>query len=475
MSTLEHFVRNFEIFSAFYSVGYILTYVILGILSYLAIKNYYNSKYYLHKDILIKSNHTLGVTIIAPAFNEECTIVYNVKSLLLQDYPKFEVIIINDGSTDTTLEKLIEEFSLVKVDYFYQEKIKTQPVRGHYKSTNAIYSKLLVIDKENGKSKADASNAGINSSKYSLFICTDVDCILRKDTVAMLTKPFIENTRKVIATGAAIRISNACEFKDGMLFKSHYPSNFFARFQELEYIRSFLFGRMAWGRTNCLLLVSGGLGMFDKATVIEAGGYWHQSLGEDMELITRMRRLMHEKKQDFLIKYIPESLCWTEVPSDSVIFLRQRVRWARGLVQTLYLHRKLILNPKYGRTGLVTLPHYVVFEFMVPIIEVLGLIVLFIDIIFFSVNYEFLFIVTVFVYFFYTTITLISIFLDQLIHKQYASIKELSTLLLMVYLEPLLYHPINVYASIKGYIHFITNKEKKWGAMTRQGFINAKE
>ena len=475
MNTLENIIRKFEIFSAFYSVSYILIYLILALLSYLAIKNYYNSKYYLHKDILIKSNHTLGVSVIAPAYNEVATIVYNVKSLLSQDYPKFEVIIINDGSTDDTLQKLVDEFSLIKVDFFYQEKIKTQPVKSHYKSSNPVFAKLLVIDKENGKSKADASNAGINSAKYSLFICTDVDCILRKDTIAMLTKPFIENTRKVIATGAAIRISNSCEFKDGMLYRSHYPNNFFARFQELEYIRSFLFGRMAWSRTNCLLLVSGGLGMFDKQTVIDAGGYWHQSLGEDMELITRMRKLMHERKEDFLIKYIPESLCWTEVPSDKTVFLRQRVRWARGLVQTLYLHKKIFLNPKYGKTGLVTMPHYFLFEFFVPILEVLGLIVLTLDIIFFSVNYEFLFIVSVFVYFFYTTITLISIYLDQLLYKQYASIRELATLILMVFLEPFLYHPINVYASLKGYIHFLTNKEKKWGTMTRQGFINAKE
>jgi cellulose synthase/poly-beta-1,6-N-acetylglucosamine synthase-like glycosyltransferase len=475
LNTLENIIRKFEIFSAFYSVSYITIYLILGILSYLAIKNYYNSKYYLHKDVLIKSNHTLGVSIIAPAYNEACTIVYNVKSLLLQDYPKFEIIIINDGSTDNTLQKLIDEFNLIKVDFFYQEKIKTRPVKAHYKSTNPIYAKLLIIDKENGKSKADASNAGINSARYSLFICTDVDCILRKDTVAMLAKPFVENTRKVIATGAAIRISNSCEFKDGMLYKSHYPDNFFARFQELEYIRSFLFGRMAWSRTNCLLLVSGGLGMFDKATVIEAGGYWHKSLGEDMELITRMRRLMHEKKEDFLIKYIPESLCWTEVPSDSTIFLRQRVRWARGLIQTLYLHRKMFLNPKYGRTGLVTIPHYFVFEFFVPILELLGLIVLTLDIIFFSVNYEFLLIVSLFVYFFYTTLTLISIYLDQLIHRQYSSIKEIRNLIFMVFLEPFLYHPINVFASLKGYWYFLTNKEKTWGTMTRQGFTNPKD
>jgi cellulose synthase/poly-beta-1,6-N-acetylglucosamine synthase-like glycosyltransferase len=231
LSILENIIKTYETYIAYYSVSYILFYLILAILSWTAIKKYYKSKYFLLKEILVKSNHTVGVSIVAPAFNEATTIVYNVKSLLFQEYPKFEVVIVNDGSTDATLEILIREFNLVKVDFFYQDKIPTQPVKGHYKSTNPIYSKLLVVDKENGKSKADGSNAGINSAKYSLFICTDVDCILRKDTISMLAKPFIENTEKVIATGAAIRISNSCEFKDGMLFKSHFPDNFLLVFR----------------------------------------------------------------------------------------------------------------------------------------------------------------------------------------------------------------------------------------------------
>jgi cellulose synthase/poly-beta-1,6-N-acetylglucosamine synthase-like glycosyltransferase len=470
LSTLENIIKTYETYIAYYSISYIVFYLLLAILSWTAIKKYYKSKYFLLKEILVKSNHTVGVSIVAPAFNEATTIVYNVKSLLFQEYPKFEVVIVNDGSTDATLEILIREFNLVKVDFFYQDKIPTQPVRGHYKSTNPIYSKLLVVDKENGKSKADGSNAGINSAKYSLFICTDVDCILRKDTISMLAKPFIENTEKVIATGAAIRISNSCEFKDGMLFKSHFPDNFFARFQELEYIRSFLFGRMAWSKINGLLLVSGGLGMFDKETVIEAGGYWHKSLGEDMELITRMRKLMHKKKEKFLIIYIPESLCWTEVPASMTIFLRQRVRWARGLVQTLFLHKDVFLNPKYGKTGLLIFPYYLLYEFAVPILEILGLIVLTIDLLFFNINYDFLLIGSAFVYLFYISITLISVFLDQLIYKHYTGIKEVLILIVMIFIEPFVFHPLNVYASLKGYWHFLRQKEQKWGVMVRKGF-----
>jgi cellulose synthase/poly-beta-1,6-N-acetylglucosamine synthase-like glycosyltransferase len=255
-----------------------------------------------------------------------------------------------------------------------------------------------------------------------------------------------------------------------MLYKSHFPDNFFARFQELEYIRSFLFGRMAWSKINGLLLVSGGLGMFDKEIVIEAGGYWHQSLGEDMELITRIRKLMHQKKEKFLIIYIPESLCWTEVPASMTIFLRQRIRWARGLVQTLYLHKNVFLNPKYGKTGLIIFPYYLFFEFAVPILELVGLIVLVLDILFFSINYHFLLIGSAFVYLFYITITLISVFLDQVIYKHYSGIKEIIILIVMVFVEPIVYHPLNVYASLKGYWYFLRQKEQKWGVMVRKGF-----
>lgn len=474
MNTIEKLINAFESFIIYYSVSYLLFYLALAILSWVAIKKYYSMKYFLPKEILVMSNHAIGVSIIAPAFNEAVTIEYNVKSLLSQEYPKFEVVIINDGSTDETLEILISRFNLVKVDFFYQEKIPTQKVIGHYKSTNPIYSKLLVVDKLNGKSKADGSNAGINSAKYDLFICTDVDCILRKDTITMLAKPFIENTKKVIATGAAIRISNSCEFKDGTLYKSHYPSNFFAGFQELEYIRAYLFGRMAWTSLNGLLLVSGGLGMFDKETAIAAGGYWHKSLGEDMELITRMRKLMHQKKEEFLIIYIPESLCWTEVPRTLEIFLRQRVRWARGLVQTLYLHKNVFFNRKYGKTAFLIFPYFIFFEFLVPIVEVIGLILLIIDFLFFDINLYHLMIGSVSVYLFYITITLTSVYLDQVIYNHYTGIKEVLRLIFMIFIEPLVFHPINVYASIKGYWHFFRQIEQKWGIQVRQGFLKAK-
>jgi cellulose synthase/poly-beta-1,6-N-acetylglucosamine synthase-like glycosyltransferase len=468
-------IHYYEIFISLFSLTYILFYVFLSILSYFAILKHLRYQKYISEDILTRSNHLLGVSIVAPAFNEGVSIVYNVKSLLSLTYPKYEIIIVNDGSTDDTLTKLITEFELVKIDFYYQEKIVTKPVRGHYKSTNPIYSKLMVVDKENGKSKADGSNAGINSSQYPLFLCTDVDCILKRDTILKLAKPFMENETRVIATGAGIRISNSCEVKDGFLYKVHFPKDWYPRFQELEYVRSFLFGRMAWSQINGLLLVSGGLGMFDKEIAIKVGGYWHKSLGEDMELITRMRKHMHESKQKFLIKYIPESLCWTEVPETREVLLRQRTRWARGLVQTLFLHRKMFLNPKYGKTAFLILPFFFVFEFLVPIVELLGVIALIIGFLNHSVNIEYLVTMGLFVYIFYLLITLISILIDDLLYKSYANYKELTILIFMAMIEPFVYHPLNVYASLKGYWFFFRQTEQKWGVMIRKGFATTEK
>lgn len=475
MTFLDNYLKLFEVFIAGYASLYILIYLIMAIASFWAIKKYNNAKYTLKDDVLVRSNHLIGVSIVAPAFNEELNIIHNVKSLLSLNYPNFEVVIVNDGSTDNTLSKLIEEFELVKVDFYYEEKIITRPVRGHYKSTNPVYDKLLVVDKENGKSKADASNAGVNSAKHPLFICTDVDCILRKDTIMKLAKPFMTSKTKVIATGAPIRASNSCEVKDGFMVKIHFPKNWWASFQELEYIRAFLMGRMAWSQINGLLLVSGGLGMFDKEIAIKAGGYWHKSLGEDMELITRMRKYMHETRQKFKILYIPESLCWTEVPATKDVLIRQRVRWSRGLIQTLNLHKNMLFNPKYGKTGFLILPYFFLFEFLVPILELFGIISLIIAYFFLDFNVGYFFKVTGIVYLFYLLVTFLSVLWDEWFYGHYASWKELMHLILKAMIEPIVYHPFSLYASIKGYFHFFTNKEAKWGNMQRQGFLTTKK
>ncbi|SDG81818.1 glycosyltransferase family 2 protein [Psychroflexus sediminis] len=465
------FLTWFEYFILVFMLSYILFFLVLAVSSYLAIDKNLRLKYDLPKDLMLKSNQVLGISVVVPAYNEGDIIVDNLKSFLSLQYPKFEVIVVNDGSEDETLDKLIKNFDLKKVDFYYDEKVKTRRVLGHYKSTNPVYDKLLVVDKINGGSKADASNAGVNSSRYPIFLCTDMDCILKNDTLTKLVLPFMVEKKRVIATGAGIRISNNCKIKEGTIEEVRFPKKMFPRFQELEYVRSFLFGRMAWSRMNALLLVSGALGMFDKKIFFEAGGYWNESFGEDFELITRMRKLMHDKKEKFAIRYIAESLCWTEVPSTTKLFVTQRSRWGRGLVQTLKVHRKMFFNPKYATTGILTFPFFVFFEFLVPILELLGVIIILCSLIFLEVNYDFMLYLLLAVFLFFQSITLISILIDEFIFKNYNNLKEILILIIMSIIEPLIYHPINTFSYLRGYWLFFTRKQPKWGDMKRNGSL----
>ena len=245
-----------------YGFTLLLVYAFLALLSLVAVRRYVKRRIYHDLNDLVGSPLTPGITILAPAFNEGLTIIQNVRSLLTLNYPDFEIIIINDGSTDTTLEQLLDEFDLQKVDFAYNARIKTQPVRGIYKSSNPAYGRLMVIDKVNGKSKADAVNAGINATANDYFVCTDVDCILHADTLLELIKPVLQEEKKrVIAVGATLRLANSCEFDAGVMVRMRPPKQLLPRFQEVEYIRAFVLGKMGWSAINCVPNVSGGLGV----------------------------------------------------------------------------------------------------------------------------------------------------------------------------------------------------------------------
>ena len=465
------FVTFFEYFVFTFTLSYVLLFLVLSISSYLAIDKNQRSKYDLPKDLTLKSSKVLGISVVIPAYNEGDVVVDNLKSFLSLQYPKFEVIVVNDGSKDDTLEKLIDNFDLKKVDFHYDEKVKTQAVRSHYKSTNPVFDKLLVVDKINGGSKADASNAGVNSSRYPIFLCTDMDCILKNDALTKLVLPFMEEEKRVIATGAGLRISNNCKIKEGTIEEVRFPKKMVPRFQELEYVRSFLFGRMAWSRMNALLLVSGGLGMFDKKIFLEAGGYWDKSFGEDFELIIRMRKLMYDKEEKFSVRYIPESLCWTQVPDSRNLFVTQRARWGRGLVQTIKTHRNMFFNPKYGITGMLTFPYFVLLEFLGPIIELLGLLIIIFTFIFLDINYDFMLYLLLTIFLFFQTITLISILIDEFVFRNYNNLKEILTLITMSIIEPIIHHPINTFAFLKGYCSYFRRNQPKWGDMKRKGCL----
>lgn len=453
-----------------YSVILLVFYIFIGIYSIGA------TRWYLHKNsfsdyrILAASPHCPSVSILAPAYNEATSIIENVRSLLSIYYHNLEVIIINDGSKDDSLQKLIDAYQLEKIDYFVRYSLPTREVRGIYKSKNPVYKKLVVIDKVNG-GKADALNTGINISRNDYIVCIDVDCILEQDAVLKMVKPFLETRHKrVIASGGVVRIANSCTIKNGRLIKVHLPEEYLPRSQALEYIRAFLLGRMAWSRLNGLLIISGAFGAFDKEIAIACGGYNHNTVGEDMELVVRMRRYMEEQRIPYRVTYIPDPLCWTEAPASFRILGRQRNRWMRGTIETMREHKKVFFNPKYRLLGMVSYPYWFFFEMLAAPIELCGMILFLILTFLGMVSWNEFLSLLLFIISFGYLYSVFAIFMEVTTYNQYKRRREVGKLLVAAFLEPFIFHPFIVLSSVMGHIDFFIRKKKSWGEMTRQGF-----
>lgn len=462
---------SFEYFVFFYASSLFLIYTVLGLFSFINILRYKTYSTKLDDHYLLNSHLTPGISIIAPAYNEEKTIIENVKSLLTMNYPLFEVIIVNDGSKDKTLELLIEEFSLVETPFAYVERIKTKPFKRIFKSTNPQYGILTIVDKENGGTKADASNAGINACQYPYYLCTDVDCILERNTMLKMIKPFLNSKVETIAVGAVLRMSNSCDVEKGVITRVRPPRRLIPLFQEMEYLRAYLFGKMGWALVNCVPNVSGGLGLFNTEIAINAGGYSGDSHAEDMDLTTKMVAFMIDNERKYKVDYIPVSCCWTEGPPNIRILARQRTRWATGLAQIFVVHRKYLFNPRYKKMGLVVFPSMFIYEFLAPIIEVFGLIWFITLILKGDVNWEMAKYIFLYSYSFAIMIGTMVVLYDNFVQRQYKTFFfETLRLWLTVFVECFIYHPLIVYFSIRGYFKYFTSREVKWGTMTRQGY-----
>ncbi|MDB5122498.1 MAG: glycosyl transferase family 2 [Mucilaginibacter sp.] len=473
MNWQEIIYHLFTIGFLLYSALLLICYVAISILSIAEIRNYRHKNSFTDYRVLASSTELPSMSILAPAYNEGETIVENVRSLLSLHYNHLEVIIINDGSKDDSLNRLITTYDLHKIEYFVNEQIPTKPVKGVYKSHNPVYSKLTVVDKANG-GKADALNVGVNIARNKYYVCIDVDCVLEQDAILKLAKPFLESTTKrVIAVGGVVRIANSCEIEGGRIVKVNLPDQFLPRMQTLEYIRAFLLGRMAWARLNGLLLISGAFGVFDKEIVIKCGGYNVKTVGEDMELVVRMRRYMEELKEPYRVSFIPDPLCWTEAPASFKILGRQRNRWARGTIETLRMHRKMFLNPDYGLLGMLSYPYWLFFEFLAPIIEFIGIIILILSWIMGIISHSVI-LLMIGVIIIGILYSVFAILMEVLTYNQYKRNKDILRLLLVAVLEPFIYHPFVVWSAIRGNIDLL-RKKNSWGEMTRQGFAAQKK
>mgnify|MGYP000933582725 CR=1 FL=1 len=454
-----------------YATSITLIYLTLAVIGYFNI--YRNRVRYTKREenMLIQYPESApGISIIAGAFNEEIIIVDSIKSLLSLEYPTFEIIIVNDGSTDKTLQLMIDKFSLIEVPYAYIEKVACKPYKRIFKSTESRFKQLIIVDKVNGGTKADAMNAGVNVAKYDYFINTDVDCILAPDTLKKIILPVLDSEITVIAVGATMRMANGCDFSEGRITRVRPPKEIIPTFQETEYLRSYLVAKMGWSAFNAIPNVSGGFGLFNRLTVIACGGYNPNSHAEDMDMTLRMIAYKMERKEPYRIIQSPHSCCWTEGPPNLKVLARQRTRWGRGLMQIFFNHRKFLFNRKYGKMGFIIMPYALFFELLAPIIETFGFLFLLFQLFSQHVNFTTFWIMLAYVYMIGISVSTITILFDISLKKQYQTFKEYLRLILFAAFEALLYHPFVILFTLRGYFQFFTKKNYKWGKMTRRGF-----
>jgi len=408
------------------------------------------------------------VTIIVPAYNESATIASSVRALLQLEYPEYEIVIVNDGSTDDTLQVLIDAFSLKPFPEVYRKQIETKPVRKIYGSTR--FSNIRVIDKHNG-GKADSINTGINASYFPLFCCVDADSVLERDSLKRVVRPFIEQP-ETVASGGVVRVLNGCTVDNGFISKVGLPTNILALFQVVEYLRAFMFGRLGWSPMNALLIISGAFGVFRKETVISVGGYLTHSIGEDMELVVRMHRALIKKKTPYKIQFVPDPVCWTEAPEKLSVLRRQRIRWQIGLAESLTMNMPLLFNRNGGIVSWVAFPFFLLFECFGPILEVAGFII---------VSYAF-YIGLVPNEFFVTflllavglgiLVSVISLSLEEVSFRTSNNAFELFLLFLVAIVENLGYRQLNAIWRLSGIMQWLFQSERKWGEMTREAGWN---
>jgi cellulose synthase/poly-beta-1,6-N-acetylglucosamine synthase-like glycosyltransferase len=444
-------------------------YLLFTAIAWRGITEHRRERAYLATAEAFSSPLTPPISILLPAYNEEAGIVESVRSLLGLRYPEFEVVVVNDGSSDGTIGRLRAAFDLAPVRKALRAGIPTAPVRGSFSSRR--HPELTVVDKENG-GKADALNCGVNAARYPYVCAIDADAMLEEDALIRVAKPILDDPLRVAATGGIVRIANGCVIEHGRVTKVGLPRGKLATMQVVEYFRAFLVGRVGWSRIRSLLIISGAFGLFRRSLVEAVGGWATDTVGEDVELVVRLHRYLRDRGEEYRIEFVPDPVCWTEAPDDLGQLSRQRRRWQRGLAETLWRHRRLWGNPRYGLLGTVSVPYFLVFELLGPVFQLLGYPVVIVAFATGAVSLAFLLAFLVMALLLGVLLSVSALALEEFSFRRYARGREAARLLLFAVLENFGYRQLNDFWRLQAFAD-LARRRRSWGDMHRRGLGTA--
>jgi cellulose synthase/poly-beta-1,6-N-acetylglucosamine synthase-like glycosyltransferase len=387
--------------------------------------------------------------------------------MLKLSYPNLEIVVVSDGSKDRTVDALLDRFRLFRSARTPSGDLPAKPVKAVYESASPL--NLIVLDKVNG-GKADAINVGINYASCPLTVVVDADSLLDPDALLQAVKPFLESPERVIAVGGMVRAVNDCPVSFGRVRSVETSRSYLANCQTVDYLRAFLGGRIGLGFFNAMFIISGAFGLFRKDAVLEAGGFRHDTVGEDMELVVRLHRQMRDKKRSYTIAFVHTPVCWTEVPVTLRVLRRQRQRWQRGTVESILLHREMLFNPRYGIVGLFTGPYFLMFEMCGPLVEFVGYVMTVVGLVFRIIAPEIAILFFTVSAAFGILLSTSALALDQFTRSHHGRPKDFAKLFLVAILENLTLRQLITYFRVQGLIQGLRGKKGNWGAMERRGF-----
>jgi cellulose synthase/poly-beta-1,6-N-acetylglucosamine synthase-like glycosyltransferase len=446
-------------------------YLVFTGIAWRGVTHHLRARAYAGVDEAFASPLTPPISILLPAYNEETGIVESIRSLLTLRYPELEIVVVSDGSTDGTMACLVEAFDLVPIRKALRDAVPTKPVRAAYVSRR--HPELLVLDKENG-GKADALNTGLAAAQYPYVCAIDADAMLEEDALMRVAKPILDDPHLVAAAGGIVRIANGCRVDHGRVVEVGLPRSPLATLQVVEYFRAFLVGRMGWSSLRSLLIISGAFGLFRRSLVEAVGGWRTDTVGEDVELVVRLHRYLRDRGEEYRIEFVPDPVCWTEAPEDLRTLGRQRRRWQRGLAETLWRHRGVLLRPRYGVLGFVAFPYFVVFELLGPLIQLVGPPVTIYAYATGRLSLGFLIDFLAVSLLLGVLLSVAAIALEEFSFRRHPSARHVVRLLVFSVIENIGYRQLNDVWRLLGFVD-LARRQRSWGAQQRRGIGVARD